>query len=189
MPSHKKITTTALTAFLLSATLFASEIPKNIIDTGDKVSKELLKKLGSSMKHELKTNGLIAAANFCTQKAYTLTQEVNLHQLEGVSVKRITLKTRNTTNKATADEIKVLESMQKLLDEKKLPAYIVEKQENSYKYYKPLVIKKEVCLKCHGDISANIELSDYMSKTYPEDKATGYKMNDLRGAVVVEIKQ
>jgi hypothetical protein len=79
--------------------------------------------------------------------------------------------------------------MQKLLDEKKLPAYIVEKEGDSYKYYKPLVIKKEVCLKCHGDISANKELSEYMSKTYPKDKATGYKMNDLRGAIVVEIKQ
>lgn len=189
MFSSKKITTAALTAFLLSATLYATEIPQTVIDTGDKVSKELLKKLGSNLKHELKTKGLIAAANFCTQKAYTLTQEVNLHQLEGVSVKRISLKARNPENIASADEIKVLESMQKLLDEKKLPAYIVEKQAESYKYYKPLVIKKEVCLKCHGNISNNKELSDYMSKTYPEDKATGYKMNDLRGAVVVEIKQ
>lgn len=185
----KTITATALSTLLFGATLLANETPQNIIDTGDKVSKELLKKLGSNLKHKLKTNGLIAAANFCTEKAYILTQEVNLHQLEGVSVKRISLKERNSENRPSTDEIKVLTSMQKLLDEKKLPAYIVEQDNNSYKYYKPLVIKKEVCLKCHGDISANKELSAYISKTYPEDKATGYKMNDLRGAIVVEVKK
>ena len=184
-----KLTTASLATLLLSVTLLANEVPQNIIDTGDKVSKELLKKLGSNLKHELKTNGLIAAANFCTEKAYTLTQDVNLHQVKGVSVKRISNKERNPNNTPSASELKVLESMQTLLDEKKLPAYMVEQEGSTYKYYKPLVIKKEVCLKCHGNISANKELSEYMSKTYPKDKATGYKMNDLRGAIVVEIKQ
>jgi len=185
----KKLKTVALATLLLSATLFAQNIPQNIIDTGNNASKELLKKLGSNLKHELKTNGLIAAANFCTDSAFTLTQEVNLHQLEGVSVKRISLKESNPLNKASADEIKVLESMQKLLDEKKLPDYIVEQDDKGYKYYKPLVITKEVCLKCHGDISKNKELTEFMNKTYPEDKAFGYKMNDLRGAIVVEVKK
>ena len=182
----KKIT---LTALLLSATLIAQDVPKDVLDTGDKVSKELLKKLGSNLKHELKTNGLMAAVNFCTDKAYTLTQDVNLHQVKGVTVKRVSLKERNPLNTPSADEIKVLEEMQKLLDDKKLPPYLVEKQNNGYKYYKPLVIKKEVCLKCHGDVSKNEQLSVYLNETYPKDKATGYKMNDLRGAIVVEIKQ
>ena len=56
---------TALLSVLLTAALCAQDIPKDVIDTGDKVTKELLKKLGSSLKHELKTNGLIAAAQFC----------------------------------------------------------------------------------------------------------------------------
>jgi len=182
----KKLT---LTALLLSTALFAQDVPKNVLDTGDKVSKELLKKLSSNLKHELKTNGLMAAVSFCTDKAYTLTQDVNLHQVEGVSVKRISLKERNPLNAPSEDELKTLTTMQKLMDEKKLPAYLVEKQAKGYKYYKPLVIKKEVCLKCHGDVSKNEELSAYLNKTYPNDKATGYKMNDLRGAIVVEIKQ
>jgi len=45
------------------------------------------------------------------------------------------------------------------------------------------------CLKCHGDISKNKELSDFMHEYYPEDKAVGYKMGDLRGAILVEIKE
>ncbi len=40
------------------------------------------------------------------------------------------------------------------------------------------------CLKCHGlpgkDIDANTLA--LLQKKYPEDKATGYKLGDLRGA-------
>ena len=178
----------SLLALLLTTALCANETPQNVIDTGDKVSQSLIKQLGSKLKHELQTNGLLPAAIFCNENAYILTEEVNLHQIEGVSVKRISLKERNPANIPTVDEKEVLESMQKLLKEKKLPKYLVKKTEASYKYYKPLVIKKEVCLKCHGDISKNKELTSFMQEHYPQDKATGYKMNDLRGAILVEIK-
>ena len=44
-----------------------------------------------------------------------------------------------------------------------------------------------VCLKCHGtDLSP--EVTAKMTELYPQDKATGYKEGDLRGAFVV-VKQ
>ena len=71
-----------------------------------------------------------------------------------------------------------------------LPPYLVERvNKDTYKFYKPLLINKQVCLKCHGDIDKNQKLSQYLGKTYPHDKATGYSMGDLRGAVVVTIKK
>lgn len=178
-----------LTALLLSSALFAQETPKKVIDTGEKVSAELLKNLGSKLKHEIKTNGVIAAVSFCNTNALTLTEEVNLRQMEGISVKRISLKERNPSNIPSEDEVKALEKMQRLLDEKSLPGYIVEEDFRTYKYYKPLVIKKEVCLKCHGDLSKTPEVANFIKESYPEDKATGYKMGDLRGAILVEIKK
>jgi len=178
----------SLLTLLLSSALFANEVPQDIIDTGDKVSAALLKKLAPKLKHELQTNGLMSAMSFCNENAYILTEEVNLHQLEGTSVKRISLQERNPANLPAEDEKLVLEKMQALHAEKKLPKYIIEEKEKGYKYYRPLVIKKEVCLKCHGDISKNEELSAFMKEHYPEDKAINYKMNDLRGAILVEIK-
>jgi hypothetical protein len=89
----------------------------------------------------------------------------------------------------TEDEHRALESMQKMLDEKRLPAYLVQESDKHYKYYTPLVIKKELCLACHGEIGRNPELSRFMNEHYPDDKAKGYKMGDLRGAVVAEIKK
>ncbi len=178
-----------LASLLLSSALLGKEIPQEVIDTGNKVANELLQQLGSKLKHEAQTNGLLQAAEFCNSNALTLTEEVNLHQVEGISVKRISLKERNSANTPKPDEALVLESMEKMLKKKSLPPYIIEANEKSYKYYKPLVIKKALCLQCHGDINKNPELSQFIKEAYPHDKATGYKMGDLRGAVLVEIKQ
>jgi hypothetical protein len=52
-------------------------------------------------------------------------------------------------------------------------------------YYKPIVINNEACLKCHGGLDVNSPLAKAIKTTYPEDKAIGYKMGDLRGMVVV----
>jgi hypothetical protein len=180
---------TAFIPLLLSSVLCAQEIPQKIIETGEKVSQELMKTLSSKLHNEIKTKGLIQAAAFCNTNALTLTEEVNLHQVQGVSIRRISLRERNPGNTPTADEKKVLESMQKMLEKKQLPSYLVEHEGKRYKYYKPLVIKKEACLKCHGDLSKNPELSQFMKEHYPFDKAQGYKMGDLRGAMVVEIVQ
>jgi len=173
---------------LLSASILMAQTPQSIIDTGNKVSQDLMKHLGSKLKYELKNNGSLAAAKFCNEKAYTLTQEVNLHQIEGISVKRISLKYRSPLNAPNEKETEILNAMQKQLNKGELSPYLVEHENNTYTYYKPLVIKKQACLKCHGDISKNIELSAFMKENYPLDKAINYKMNELRGAIVVEIK-
>lgn len=180
---------TLIVSLLLSTILFSKEVSQEIIDTGDKLSKELLTKLSSKLSHEIKNNSLLSAAKFCNSNALTLTEEVNLHQVQGISVKRISLKERNSANTPKADEAAALKSMQKMLNKKELPEYIIEQEGKTYKYYKPLVIKKEVCLRCHGDISSNPEISKFIKEAYPDDKAIGYKMGDLRGAILVEIKE
>lgn len=174
---------------VIASSLFAQPVPQDVIDTGDKVTNELLHNLGSKLQHEIQTNGLLAAAKFCNSNALILTEEVNLRQVEGVSVKRISLKERSPANIPSQDEAETLSSMQTLHDEKKLPAYIIKEDLKAYKYYKPLVIKQDACLKCHGDLTTNPGLSAYFKENYPQDKATGYKMGDLRGAILVEIKK
>ena len=98
---------TALIPVIISSILCAQDIPKEVIDTGDKVSKELMKTLSSKLQHEIKTKGLIQAAAFCNTNALTLTEEVNLHQVQGVSIRRISLKERNAANTPSAAEKKV----------------------------------------------------------------------------------
>jgi Fe-S cluster biogenesis protein NfuA len=57
-------------------------------------------------------------------------------------------------------------------------------------YIKPIVTEG-ICLSCHGSentISDNVK--QILSKKYPEDKAVGYSIGDLRGIISIskEIK-
>ena len=163
---------------------------KQVVQTGKKSSQLLLKTLGKNMKKNMKAGGPMKALDFCSQEAYNLTEKVNKQLPKGVHVKRISMKFRNPANQPAADETIVLEALQKLKNANViLPKQIVQKVDgNTYKYYKPLVINKKVCLKCHGDIK-DVELRRAIEERYPIDKATHYKMGDLRGAIVVTIKK
>jgi hypothetical protein len=189
--------------YLLAGTLLASAIATanpyesnqeelaSVIATGKKSSLLLLKTLGSNLQKHMKSEGPMGAAQFCVTNAYPLTDQVSSELGKDVTVKRISLKYRNPANKPTAGEEAVMHSLQTLQDNHViLPEYLVERvNAETYKFYKPLNINKDVCLKCHGNISSNPKLEAYIGKNYPEDKATGYKMGDLRGAIIVTIRK
>ena len=158
---------------------------------GEKASAELLKTLGGNLQKHMKAGGPMDALNFCSGNAYTLTEQVSKEMGADVSVKRVSLKYRNPVNAPQPDEKAVLESLQTLqTNGVVLPKDLVESVGNgTYKYYKPLLINKEACLKCHGDIGKDSALAKAIAERYPEDKATGYKMNDLRGVIVVTVKK
>lgn len=181
-----------LTTTLLMATP-GDEQEKHIqrtVDLGKSSATLLLQTLGKNMKANMKSGGVMNALNFCSQEAFTLTDKVNTQLEKGVEVKRISLKYRNPANAPQGNEIKILNSFENLKNENViLPKFLVEYVDAStYKYYQPIVIDNAVCLKCHGNVSENPELQKAIAEKYPMDKATGYKMNDVRGAVVVTVK-
>jgi len=163
----------------------------SVVKTGQEVSSTLLKTLGKNLQQHMKEEGPLGAAAFCSTKAYALTANVDEQFGEDIRVKRISLKERNPANRPEGEEKAVLQSLEKLQKSGViLPEYLVERDnKETYKYYKPLTINKQVCLKCHGDIGKNQKLSEFIKKTYPHDKATGYQFGDLRGAIVVTIKK
>ncbi len=189
----KILTLLALSSALLLANPYESnkEELDSVIKTGQKVSKTLLQTLGKNLKKQMKAGGPMAAAEFCTTKAYALTGSIDAKYGKDVTVKRISLKERNPANKPQGEEKVILESLDNLQKNGViLPPYLVARtNKDTYQFYKPLLINKQVCLKCHGDIAKNQKLSQYLAKTYPHDKATGYSMGDLRGAVVITVKK
>ncbi len=189
----KKTALLLTTALALMANPYESnqESYDAVVKKGQEVSSALLKTLGMNMKKHMKAGGPVDAAKFCNSEAYSLTLGVDKEYGKNVSVKRISLKNRNSANAAIGHEKSILESLETLQDSGVvLPSYVVERVNvDTYKFYKPLIINKQVCLKCHGDISKNPKLSTFFSGAYPKDKATGYKLGDLRGAIVVKIKQ
>ena len=177
---------------LLVSTLAASILladSSSYEKTANKVAKELLKTLGGNLKKHLKANGPIDALHFCSQNAYNLTQKVSDKFGKDIDVKRISLKPRNPANTPDENEAEVLLKMQQQIKSGEKPHNVVVETPTKAIVYKPLVINKKACLICHGDLSKKPKLAKAIKDIYPADKATGYKMGDLRGAIVVTIKK
>ncbi|MBA3025559.1 MAG: DUF3365 domain-containing protein [Sulfurimonas sp.] len=178
------------TSILLAAPQAAEETELNqILVTGEASSKVLLETLGSRLKEQLETGGVMKAFEFCSDEAYNITQEVNKGFESGVNIKRISTQFRSPANAPKADESAVLEELSTLKKNGALPTHLVKQiDEKTFKYYKPLLIEKKVCLKCHGKIyKDNTDLKKAIEARYPLDSAINYEMGDLRGAIVVTI--
>jgi len=131
-------------------------------------------------------NGPVAALGFCHASAQILTQEVSANS--HYNVKRVSLLDRNPNNHANNQESALLTSWQNSLSAAKpLPAYEIRSEGNVDRFYKPLIINNEMCLKCHGNVEPQSELGRALRAAYPNDHAIGYKMGDLRGMIVVDI--
>lgn len=184
-----KIRTSLLAIGLIATVSFAQESKEDAIKIGNEAFKTMLQKMGGGLKSHLKKGGPIAAAEYCSINAQSMTAEINKGLKDGVTIKRVSLNPRNQINTPTKDEKIILESLENLKAQGViLPPYFLEEMPNGdYKYYKPIVIDKPVCLKCHGNISGN-KVGNWMKEHYPQDKAINHKMGDIRGVAVVEIK-
>jgi len=69
-----------------------------------------------------------------------------------------------------------------------MPKSIIQaKEDGSFKLYSPIVMNSRYCKKCHGDKKlVDPKIRKIFEKKYPNDKAYGFQIGDLRGAVVVE---
>ncbi len=107
---------------------------------------------------------------------------------EGVKVRRTALKYRNPANKPDEIDLKVMKQMKEDKKAKKFKAKpVVVDAGDKNRVYVPLLID-DVCLKCHGDTTKmDKKVQEIIKKNYPEDKATGFKLYDIRGVVVAEL--
>lgn len=173
---------------LASSILLAAPSAEELaLKKGDDVSSALIQKLGGELKAQMQSGGAVSALRFCSLNALPLTDQVAKETK--TSIKRVSLNSRNPYNAPTKEEAAILNEWDSLVkNSQPLPANKLVKGANgSFMYYKPIVINNEACLKCHGNVEG--ELAKAIKASYPEDKAIGYKMGDLRGMIAVEISQ
>ncbi len=160
-------------------------------------AKKSMMMLGSTLKGELKAKfkedpSGMAAIDYCSNKAQTITDEVNAKLGEGVKVRRTALKYRNDANEPTIQDIEVMRNFQKQIEVgKKSPKTmmkIVETDKKTY-VYKALAVGTP-CLKCHGDIAKmDKNILGKIDERFPYDRARNFALGDFRGAIVVEINK
>jgi hypothetical protein len=155
-----------------------------------KDSKEFMETLKAVLVKEMQTNGIVSAVSVCADTAQILTNDYGIKK--GIFVKRVSFKNRNPNNypdKFETSGLKYFEELksQNKLDENSEYYQVIENDGiKIFRYLKPIVIQAP-CLNCHGNVeNINTEIKTILHNKYPEDKATGYKVDNLRGAVSIQ---
>ncbi|NWF88411.1 MAG: DUF3365 domain-containing protein [Ignavibacteriaceae bacterium] len=144
--------------------------------------------LGRNLLNAINTKETENALEFCSLKAIELTDSMSLAL--NVKIKRVSDKNRNLSNAANEEELKYIIAAKDLLSKnQKLIPRITEINGRWVAYY-PILIDR-MCLQCHGQKNADIKPKtlNMIKKHYPNDKAFGYKENDIRGIWVVDMKK
>ncbi|MGH1470260.1 MAG: Tll0287-like domain-containing protein [Cellvibrionaceae bacterium] len=134
----------------------------------------------------IKNKGTIGALNFCHINAISITNESIKSNL--VTIKRVSDLNRNPKNSADTKEIRFIYEARKLLeDNKKIPPKTIHQKNSTIAYFP--IITNNMCLQCHGSAETDIRDNVYrkIQALYPEDKAVGYRENQLRGIWVVRM--
>ncbi|MFV0566501.1 MAG: DUF3365 domain-containing protein [Flavobacteriaceae bacterium] len=135
--------------------------------------------LGKNLMGTIQKKGVLEALSFCNERAYPLTDSMALAQ--NAKIKRVSDRPRNPNNMASPSEINHINTFKKQLESGKAIAPIVEATNNRTTVYYPITINA-LCLQCHGtpqDIAP--ETIKMLGLLYPNDKAIGYGVNQVRG--------
>lgn len=133
------------------------------------------------LKGAIQSGGLSSAINICSNEASRIAKQ--LSQETGWTIKRVSLKPRNTKN-AVADsfERKILEKFDQQQIKGESPETIVYSEiiGNQFRFMKAQGVEG-ICLNCHGKILSD-DVASALKKHYPDDSATGYSKGQIRGA-------
>lgn len=153
-------------------------------------AKEFMETLKTILVKEMQTNGIVSAVSVCSDTAQVLTNNYGVKK--GIYIKRVSFKNRNENNKPNKTEANALKKFEELMAKgelKESTEYFttIEDEGITYiVYLKPIMVQAP-CLSCHGSLDQiGLEVKDIIKKKYPNDKATGYQLDELRGAVSIQ---
>lgn len=145
----------------------------------------LAERLRSELAAAMKSDGPVGAISACQ----TISPDLATHAADDLrfEVLRTSHRLRNPENAPDEWEQKVLQLFQTKIvqgaDPAKLEHFEVlttAEGEKLFRYMKP-IMTGETCLTCHGtDVKQDVKAE--IARYYPDDKAMGFKLGELRGA-------
>lgn len=148
-------------------------------EIGLKYALETKQLLGQNLMGAIQKNGTLHALEFCNVEAMPLTAQ--MQEKFGADIQRVSNKNRNPNNAANEEETYYINFFQKEIDEGNDPKPVVLSQDGKTRFYYPIVTNT-MCLQCHGKPNIiNTEVLLQIKDLYPNDLATGYDENEVRG--------
>ncbi len=166
---------------ILTLAVFAQAKP-DPAEAGPKIIAEAFAKLSGALGEAIGKSGPAGALSVCSERAPVIAKEVAA--AHGVTLRRATHKPRNQQNAADDAEKAVLEVFAAALAKKEVPKpQTITNVDGSTSFLAPIVLGNPLCLQCHGTPNQDIapETLAAIQKLYPDDKAIGFKLGDLRG--------
>jgi hypothetical protein len=135
----------------------------------------------------IQKNGAAAAVRFCNEKAIPLTSE--MAKKYKAKIKRVSDRSRNKNNRATAEEMKYIARFKDDVIKKVESKPIVITRAKQVHFYYPIQTNS-MCLQCHGRAEQiSVEALGQIKKLYPQDQAVGYSENEIRGIWSITFKK
>ena len=151
-------------------------------------SREAIKSFAGALQNQLKSamadGGPTAAIEVCNVAAPEIAQAASAAR--GWSVGRTSLKLRNPANVPDAWELAVLHDFEARKAAGEDPATLDHAEivggdgQRTFRYMKAIPTQP-VCIVCHG-ASIAPEVTARLDALYPEDRARGFSIGDIRGA-------
>lgn len=167
--------------------LSAENESQSIEDVGLSYALSTKKELGKNLMGAIQKEGVIYALEFCNVEAMPITEK--MAEKHNATIMRVSDKNRNPANEATSEEVEYINLFQKQINNGEEPEAVVISENGNNRFYYPIVTN-DMCLKCHGNVGEQTEQATYdkILELYPNDKAIGYDVNEVRGIWRIEFE-
>ena len=173
---------------LLAFTTGCSEdpVPADLAERSDAAADQFQSRLHSELGQALTTGGTVGAVAVCAGGAPAIAAEVS--ERSGFDVRRISLRPRNpgaATDARLSARLQRLAEMPLAPDGRPMTARWTEGEGASATHFsmRAVVMQDQPCSACHGSTIAPA-VRAAIAERYPEDRATGYRAGELRGAIL-----
>lgn len=171
-------------ALLLLAAGAWAEDPR--LERSRAISAEFQETLGRELTAALQRGGPVYAIAVCSEEAPAIAGL--LSDTTEARVSRTAIRYRNPANAPDAEAERVLQAFAARITGGAPPAvpaeYFAVAGDGSARYMRAIVTQP-MCLVCHGENLAP-PLEAAVAERYPDDRATGFRAGELRGAFVVD---
>lgn len=156
---------------------------------GQAIVQQSFKALSQALTTAIEEGGVEHAIQFCNVQALPITD--SMAQLFHADVQRVSLKNRNPVNLADSIEAGFIYRLeQKMLNGIEVNDTLFVSSDGKMTFLAPILMAP-ACLKCHGTEGKEMTSQTLaaIGQLYPQDKATGYQLGELRGLWRVRFNQ
>lgn len=176
---------------VIAGPVMADEAPW--VEDARKIATTMPPKMLEVLKEETAKGGPANATIVCREKAPLMSKAIS--EQSGWDIRRVSLKVRNPKANPDTWERAVLEDFDRRVAAGENAATLEKNElvmdgDKKVQRYMKALPTQALCMTCHGaPDKLDPELSEQLKRLYPDDKATGYRPGEIRGAITMKKTQ